>query len=615
MSTTSKWLLYLLLIPALLLLAAALLLPVFLDKEKVLEMASSALEKQTGATLTVDGGVDISLFPTLGVALEEANLVLPGEAQPGMHARSLVIGVQLLPLFSKRVEIDTIGLDGLVIQARASEKEDKLETSGLTDEELEAFYQARRETMAERGAETAGSALTVPLALSVERLTITDARLETTGPGPDERSVIELEKLHALGLNLEGRPIPIELRLRIPGEAPVEVALDGSLKVEAAIDRVIADKLHVRVEGATARPLELQVRGELDISRQVANLVLDLALGDTRGNGTLRYASFESPQVDARLELNLFDPALLALAGPEAAGADAGEPGADGSRPLPLDAIRTIDTRAELAIERAVFGAHSLSDVRAGLRAVDGLVTLQPLKGNIYDGTIDLQATFDGRYNTARLSTTGGVKEVNIGSALVAMETGAILTGTARAEWNLTSEGRTVDGLVAGLSGPVNASVDNAVLQELGVEKMLCEAVALVNRERMRADLPDTSRFQELGMTITLGDGQARLKSLRAQLQHIGLTGSGRLDLLSQAFRSEFKARLSPTLGELDPACEVSKRLTSIDWTVDCEGQVQGDPGEWCAVDTEEIIEDLAKYEVQRKVEKKAGKFLEKLLD
>ena len=613
MSTTSRWLLYLLLIPVLLLLAAALLLPVFLDKERVLEMASDALEKQTGATLTIDGGVEISIFPTLGVALEEANLVLPGEAQPGMHARSLVIGVQLVPLFSKRVEIDTIGLDGLVIQARAGEREDKLETSGLSDEELEAFYQARREAMAERGAEAAGSALTVPLALSVERLTITDARLETTGPGPDERRVIELEKLHALGLNLEGRPVPIELRLRIPGEAPVEVALDGSVKVEAAMDRVIADKLHVRVEGATARPLELQVRGELDISRQVANLVLDLALGDTRGNGILRYASFESPQIDARLELNLFDPALLALAGPEAAGADAGEPGADGSRPLPLDAIRAVDTHAELVIERAVFGAHTVSDVTAGLRAVDGLVTLKPLKGSIYDGTIDLQATFDGRYNTAKLSTTGGAREINVASALVAMETGAILTGTARAEWNLTSEGRTVDDLVAGLSGPVNATVDNAVLQELGVEKMLCQAVALVNRERMSADLPDTSRFQELGMTIDLGEGKARLNPLRAQLQHIGLTGKGRLDLLSQDFTAEFKARLSPELGELDPACQVSKRLTAIEWPVECRGQITGDAGEWCGVDTEEIIEDLAKYEVQRKVEKEAGKLLDKL--
>jgi AsmA protein len=249
------------------------------------------------------------------------------------------------------------------------------------------------------------------------------------------------------------------------------------------------------------------------------------------------------------------------------------------------------------------------------VHARDGLVTVQPATGAIYDGSIDLQATFDGRYNTARLATTGSVKEVDVAAALRALEAGVTLTGTARAEWQLTSAGRTAEELVTGLTGPVNATVDQAVLEDLGVEKMLCEAVALVNRERMQAALPDSSHFRNLSMAITLGEGEARLKPLRAELPHLSLSGNGRLDLASKAFKSEFKARLSPGLGELDPACEVSKRLTSIDWPVECKGQITGDPGEWCAVDTEEIIEDLAKYEVQRKVEKKAGKLLDKLFD
>jgi len=614
MSGQSRWLLYILIIPVLLLLVAALLLRLILDEEKVLEMAAGALKEQTGATLAVEGESAISLFPTLGVDLREANLALPGEKSPSLHARSLVIGVQLLPLISRRIAIDTIGLDGLLIRIQRAEPEDRLDTSGLSNEQLDAFYRERREALEQRAADTAGEALTVPLDLYVERLTVTDARIETAGPGADESSVVEVEKLQAFGLNLAARPVPVELRLRLPGDNPVKLRLDGTLAMDQAAQRATVDKLHLRVEGATAEPLELRARGEVDVSRQIADLALELTLGEMRGDGQMRYASFESPQIDASLQLNLFDPVLLALAGPQAA-AGPGRPEAGGDRPLPLDAIRAVDSRAELAIERALFGVHSITNLAVAVRARDGLVTVQPAAGTLYDGTIDLQATFDGRYNTAKLATSGSVEDVDVAAALSAMETGVMLTGTARGEWQLTSAGRTAEELVTGLTGPINANVDQAVLEDLGVEKMLCEAVALVNRDRMRAELPDSSQFRDLSMTITLGEGEARLKPLRAELPHLSLSGNGRLDLASKAFKSEFKARLSPGLGELDPACEVSKRLTSIDWPVECKGQITGDPGEWCAVDTEEIIEDLAKYEVQRKVEKKAGKLLDKLFD
>ena len=58
--------------------------------------------------------------------------------------------------------------------------------------------------------------------------------------------------------------------------------------------------------------------------------------------------------------------------------------------------------------------------------------------------------------------------------------------------------------------------------------------------------------------------------SLRAQLDAVSLSGTGSFDLLAQDFDTTFKARLSPGLEELDPACRVSKRLTAIDFPVNC---------------------------------------------
>ena len=142
-----------------------------------------------------------------------------------------------------------------------------------------------------------------------------------------------------------------------------------------------------------------------------------------------------------------------------------------------------------------------------------------------------------------------------------------------------------------------------------------CKAVALTNQEALTATFPTSTNFTTLGADIQLADGLAKLRPLRAELAHISLQGNGACNLLSRDFEATFKASLSPELETLDRACRVSKRLTAIDWPVDCEGNANGEPSSWCKVDTQEIIEDMTKNEVQRQLKKNAGKLLDKLFN
>jgi uncharacterized protein involved in outer membrane biogenesis len=600
----------------LLVVTAAVLVPMLLDKDKVLGFAATTLEEKTGAILTVDGDVTLSLFPVLGVALQEAAIAMPGEDEPGLRTRSLSIGVQMMPLLSGSVEVNSIEVDGLQMRiVSAAVETPVIDTSTLTDQELDAFYARRQEAMRKAG-EVAGAeaALALPMALNVGQLSITDSRLETVDGVTGESSVVELLRVEASGLNLDGKAIPLEADVRLPGEQPVEINLRASIVVDQEGQMLDAQPLDVQVTGATPEPLKLRTNGEMDLSRQLATLQLELELGDTRGNGSLRYAGFESPQIDAELKLNLLDPALLVLAGPEAA-AEAGPEAASasGDDPLPLDAIRKIDTRAVLDIERAVFGAHAIEGAHVRLRAVDGIVNLNKVSGSLHGGAIDLRATLNGKHNTAQLNTAGKVQGLDIATALAAMESRPIFSGAANLDWKLAAKGRTANELLGALTGPITAVVDDPVLKGIAVERMLCQAVALVNQQRLSASFPPDSRFTALDAEIRLADGKMQLKPLRAELAEIKLGGSGLLDLFSQDFKATFKARLSPELAQLDPACQVDKRLTSIDWPVSCKGQISGDPAKWCGVDTEAIITDMAKQEAGRRIEKEAGKLMDKL--
>ena len=601
----------------LLLVAAVILVPVLLDKEELLELASEVLYEETGATLDVDGDIGLTLFPTVGISLAGAGLTMPGSAQPDLQARSLEIGVQFIPLLFGNVHINTIRLDGMTARIESAPEQAAVDSGKLSDEQLDAFYATRRKAM-RKADDVAGAelALAVPLALEVKHLVITDSRLELVDPTAHQSTVIELVRLEATGLNLDGKPIPLELQLRVPGEQVIDVALDGNISLDQQTQVATLEAVKLIIGGVAAQPVKLQISGAIDISRQVADLQLALELGETKGSGSLRYASFESPQIDTSLQLNLLDPALFALAGPEATAAASGDtPSASGDEPLPLDAIRLIDTRADLSIDKARFDAHTVSNMRVKLRAVDGVIQVTSLTGDLHGGKLDLQATFNGKHNTAKLKTAGSLTAMDIATTLAAVESDPILTGTANLNWQLHSKGRSVNELVAALSGPVKLRTEQVVLQEMSVEHMVCQTVALTNQEQLTATFPPNTKFQTLSADIQLGDGKAMLRPLRAELRHIALKGTGAFDLLSLDFKATVKATLSPNLEQVDRACRVSKRLTAIDWPVNCKGNVSTDPAKWCSVDTEEIIQDLAKNEGKRKLQKEANKLLKKLFN
>jgi uncharacterized protein involved in outer membrane biogenesis len=598
-----------------LVLAALVLVPLLLDKDKVLDIASSQLKEQTGAILTVDGETGLSVFPVLGISLEQASLTMPGEQQPGITVGSLSIGVQMMPLLSGSVEIDSISVDDLKARLTGAPEQARADTASMSDDELDTFYAKRRSAMSQAG-ESAGAeaALAVPLALNVQELIVTNSRIETLDPESQEVSAIDITRLQATGLNLDQQPIPLSLALRVDGEQPIDITLEGNVSISQESQRVRLDDIQLIVGGITAQPLEITANGDVDIKRQIADLQIALQTGPTRGNGMLRYASFESPQVDANLKLNQFNPALLALAGPDAATAAQDEAApATGDEPLPLDAIRLIDTRARLEIDEAVFAPHTVKNVKASLRALEGVITVGTFTGEVHGGKLDLTATFNGRHNTATLNTQGKVESLDIAAALAAMESEPLFSGTASLDWKLTGKGRTTNELITDLKGPIELTTREPILKGMSLESMLCQAVALVNQEQLTSTFPADTSFQTLGASLKLAEGKINLSPLQAGLTGIQLTGKGGLDLLSQDFKVTFKARLSPELEETDRACRVSKRLTAIDWPVKCKGNTSEDPKNWCGVETDEIIADLATNEAKRTVEKEAGKLLDKL--
>ncbi|MEE4278719.1 MAG: AsmA family protein [Halieaceae bacterium] len=611
-----RTLLWIIGLPVFVLILAVFLLPFFIDRDTLVALASEQLESQTGVVLRVDGEVSLSLFPEVAVAMSGVRAQLP-DSGGTIEADSLATGVALMPLFSGSVEIASLTLSGVTVSTVAVDeqaaKAAAVDTSTLSDRELDAYYALRQQVREKAGAQAAASTLAVGLSLEVGELALRDIRIRTVDSAGNRISEVLLEELIASDINTAGRPIPLSALVTLPDEqAPTDIVLDLVLRSDLNADTLFIDELTARISGATPAPLEVTASGEFTLNTQRGTIELALRSEGLSGEGQVSYATFESPQIRADLRLSELVPALLLLAGPEAAAEASGSEGA-ASAAFPLHALRMVDTAATLKIDRLSAGAHVLEDVDAHLRIVDGVATLDPVKAQLHGGAIDLSAVFNGRYNEATLSTEGSVTGFDAARATAAMDAGITASGTADLSWELGGSGRGSEELTQSLSGPIRFTTEDISIADIAMEQMVCRGVALVNQESLSAEFPADTRFEALSAEILLEDGVARLDPLIATLPAVGLSGNGEFDLASGDLRASLRAQLSAQLAELDPACRINERYTELRWPVECRGNIADDPADWCGMDVREIVKDLAEGELKRKATEEAGRLLNKL--
>lgn len=94
---------------------AALLL--FVDPNDYRDDIAKLVEEKTGRPLQIRGELGLKVFPWVAIDLNDVTLGNPpgyGE-EPFLTVRKASVGVKLLPLLNKRVEVSRVGIDGLAV--------------------------------------------------------------------------------------------------------------------------------------------------------------------------------------------------------------------------------------------------------------------------------------------------------------------------------------------------------------------------------------------------------------------------------------------------------------------------------------------------------------------
>ena len=103
-----KFILWLVVVLTALVAIAAVVLPMVIDPNDYKAEIATAVEKQTGRTLTIEGDITLSVFPWLGLDIGPTQFSnATGFDEPSMARMEAVqVRVKLLPLLHKQLEVD-----------------------------------------------------------------------------------------------------------------------------------------------------------------------------------------------------------------------------------------------------------------------------------------------------------------------------------------------------------------------------------------------------------------------------------------------------------------------------------------------------------------------------
>lgn len=252
---------------------------------------------------------------------------------------------------------------------------------------------------------------------------------------------------------------------------------------------------------------------------------LALLLDDTNLKGNMAVKHFTQPRFDFgigidNINVDRYLPPQVKSA--KKAKAEAGEKQkvAETATPatdLPLETLRKLNGKGNLLIGKLIYSNLRLSNIKLGINATDGLVKLNPIAADLYQGKYNGTITLDARGKSAVLKQETQFSSVQIEPLLkdYTRSPESQLAGVANITAKVSSKGRNTLQLKHGLKGKAKLAVEDGVLRGIDVRKTLEQAEVLLESKRLgTVKQGGETRFEQLTGTLNINKGVVKNNDL-----------------------------------------------------------------------------------------------------
>ncbi|MFW3898309.1 AsmA family protein [Pseudomonas bharatica] len=244
---------------------------------------------------------------------------------------------------------------------------------------------------------------------------------------------------------------------------------------------------------------------------------------------------------------------------------------------LPVDRLRALDLQADLSFGVLTLDQLPIQNAELKASGQGGLITLQALRGGLYNGTFDSRGTLDVRPAVPQLGLTAKINRVPVEHFIKHDGTPPPVKGLLTLDSDLTATGNSQKALVDTLNGKASFVINNGVLVNANLEQQLCQGIATLNRKTLSGEPrgKDTP-FEELKGSLVLSNGVASNPDLKARIPGLTVNGNGDIDLRVLGMDYRVGVIVEGDTREMpDPACQVNQRYVGLEFPLRCRGPLE----------------------------------------
>ena len=413
-----------------------------INPAQLTQLLSSSVKAATGRDLKIAGPVSLTIFPSIGVKAEDVSLSNASWALGSdmIQLKQIDIGIRLLPLLSKRIEISRINLNGLDahLQSNAEGQSNWVLAAPLAQGVAANTNTDKSESAAPSNGDDSF--------VSIENVSITDARISYQD-GSVLQNIFEVQHLSLSG---GGDKTAIQLDMKHAND---------SLGVSGKVTSV-----RKILNSWNASPLKVNI--DLDITLNGKSLLV---------RGDVHKTPQQLVRFDIALKSKSFDLTSL-VAGSALAASDGKIPHAASKLKgkskyffnedyLPFDLLPMANGKVNVDIAQlGLPDQEPIRDLRATLTFSGDRINMQDFSFELGNGRAQGNVSLDKFQSTApSLSIDGFAKGFTI-EQILADAKSKVIGGDTKVAFNLKSSGISMHQLASRANGKIQISVGQAKL-------------------------------------------------------------------------------------------------------------------------------------------------------
>jgi AsmA protein len=278
---------------------------------------------------------------------------------------------------------------------------------------------------------------------------------------------------------------------------------------------------------------------------------------------------------------------------------------------LPLERMRKLDVDADLNFGKLTVEKLQIQNAALKTSALDGVITVDSLRGDLYNGNFEVKGNLDVRLEVPLASVQTHIVKVPVERFIQSQGTTPPLRGLLNLNSDVTAKGNSEKALVESLNGTASFALNDGVLVNANLEQQLCRGISVLNRKTLSGDPrgKDTP-FQQLNGNLTFRNGVASNPDLKVRTPGLTVNGDGDIDLRVLGMNYRVGVIIEGDKSDMpDPACEVNPRFVGIEWPILCRGPLELG-AKACRLDNEGLGKVAAKLATDRigdKIDEKLG--------